>query len=1204
MKLGFPHVICCLVGLCSLALPPLAAQVALDYEREPQGLEQDFLLRVWETADGLLPTNVRSITQTHDGYVWLAAIDGFVRFDGARATVVSGKNTPGLPVLPKALRVHSDARSRLWGATSEGRLFSCDQQIWREYGPADGWPGLVVEAIAENTAGRLIFSGAKIVLELTGSRFSPVTLPAFPKDFRPPLKAIFDPEGKLWLTSPSHVWCEEAAGWKLVVAAAIPGSLIQGAAPAREAGMWIATAGALQKFVGSAPVVTYERPEGFRNDNLELLEDFHGNLWAGGANSGLRIWMADGRKVIASTSAETLPAQITCLFEDRERNVLVGTAGAGVARFKPRPFAVWFGRLGGLAGTIVNTICEEAPGRILIGTEGSGLRRISRDRPPTLLVSDDGALGPKHRVSSLLRCRDGTVLAAVSGRGLFRVEGDRAVAITAEPLAGEHVRVMFEDSRGRLWIGHEKGLTVRENGRFARWPAGDTLGLMGVRAIAEDREGVLWFIGKEGVLARLAGDKLEKATVPALRGSPNLLGLYADRDGTLWIGVESQGLLRLKHGQAFLYTADHGLPVVSPGAFVEEGENLWLSGEKGLVRLPRASLDAVAAGRASRLELQLFNRADGLPSDACRRGYQPAACVASDGQLWFATHKGAVSVRPAEILTAAYEPPAIIEEVRAEMQLILVTPANREHLEIPAGTRHMSIRCAIPSLGKPEYARFQYRLEGFDNLWHDAGAERVIRFYDLQPGSYRFHVRAIGTDGRFVETPASVAMTVHPRYWQTLWFRSLCVAGLVAAVAFLVWRSQQRRLRGQEARLRNQEARAALEAQLQQAQKMEAIGRLAGGIAHDFNNLLTGVSGNAELLQMELDPQTSAHGIAGDIATAAGRARDLVGQILTFSRQRAVERHALDPAPVLRESWHLLRSGISPMIELRAEVPETLPAILADAAQLQRIVMNLGTNAAQAVGSVRGHILMRSEECAVTQPGAVPPGHYVRLTVEDNGRGMDEQTLQRIFDPFFTTNEVGHGTGLGLSVVHGIVEAHDGFITVQSRPQAGTTFQLYFPITTQSVAAPPAAAQPLSPPSSERGRILLVDDESVVLKVTESMLARLGYEVHAFTDPAAVLDAFAAAPDRYRLLLTDFAMPQFDGVELARRVWSVRPGFPIILYSGYGGRLTPEEAVKMGFVQLLHKPFQMHALAEAITAALRAAPSGGSGPVSVRAERP
>ncbi|MGB8170415.1 MAG: two-component regulator propeller domain-containing protein [Chthoniobacteraceae bacterium] len=1194
MNLSCPQILALATGLVVLVSAPLGAQESPGYEREPQGLEQDFLLRVWETADGLLPTNVRSIAQTQDGYLWLAAFDGFVRFDGVRAVVISGKNVAGLPPLPKATRAFADSSGRLWGGTIDRRLFSYDHDEWREYVEADGWPGLILEGMTESRDGRLLFSGQTSVLQFVDGRFSAIALPEFPKAMRPPLKAMFSRTGTLWLTCPTHVWRNVGGVWKLVVAASDPGASIQGTALGGEAGIWIATDRELRKYEHEDLVVTHPRPQGFQNDSVEMLEDFHGNLWVGGANSGLRIWMTDGRVVTASASAETLPARVTSLFEDREHNVLVGTAGAGVARFKPRPIAVWFGRLGGLAGTIVNAVCEAEPGRILVGTEGSGLRRISRDRPPELLVSRDGALGSKQRVTSLVRTRDGTVLAAVSGKGLFRVEGDGAVAITAPPLDGSHIRAMLEDSRGRLWIGDEKGLVVRRSDRFERLEAGDAAGLSGVHGIAEDRDGTLWFAAN-GALARLAGEKMEAVPLPGVPPNHNLLGLLADAEGSLWIGVESTGILRLKGGQAFLFTAAHGLPVLSPGAFVEEGDYLWLSGEKGLVRVNRTSFDAVAAGRASRLELQLFNRADGLPSDACRRGYQPAAFKASDGELWFATHKGAASLRPSEILTAAYEPPPVIEEVRAELKLIMVTPANRERIEIPAGTRHMSIRVAIPSLGRPEYARFQYRLQGFDDIWHDAGSERVIRFYDLRPGSYRFHVRAIGTDGRFVETPVSVGLTVHPFFWQVLWFRVLWLVALVAAVAFVVWRSQQERIRRQEEKLREQEARTQLEAQLQQAQKMEAIGRLAGGIAHDFNNLLTTVSGNAELLQMDFDAKSPHHGIAADISTAAARARDLIAQILTFSRQRPVQRRAVDLAPVLREAIQLMRAGFPAMIEVDVEVPETLPLILADPAQIQRVIMNLGTNAAHAIGTAKGRILIRAERFHVGPtggPATVPPGEYVRLTVADNGRGMDDQTLRRIFHPFFTTKEVGQGTGLGLSVVHGIVESHDGITTVQSQPDFGTTFQIYFPVTAESGSE---SSAPLSPPPSGAGEtILVVDDEEVVLKVTRSMLERLGYRVEARSDPRAALELLAAEPNRYRLLITDFAMPKLDGVELARRVWSVQPGFPIILYSGYGGSLTPGEAVKMGFVELLAKPFTLHTLAEAVMKALRTTTVVGS----------
>lgn len=1163
-------------------------------DQNAQGLERDFLLRMWETADGLLPTTIRSIAQARDGYVWLAANDGFVRFDGVRAVVFSGRTTPSLPPIPKGCKVFADSDGRLWAATLEGRLFSFDQVTWREYRAAHGWPGVVVESIVENSNARLVFSGASKVVQFANGHFEPLPLPRLPEDFKPPLKAVFDATGKLWLASPSHVWREGAdRTWKLICSAQESKSPLQGFAPARDSGVWVATGVDVRKYVDETPLVSFTRPEGFHGEDLALLEDFHGNLWAGSATKGIRIWAPDGQVVKVGRSADSLSPQIVCLLEDRERNVLVGTDGAGLARFKPRPFAAWFGQLGGLAGTLVTSIGEDPPGRILVGTEGAGLRRLGGEPPSAALIaSADGLLTRKQRITSLLRTHDGEMLAAVAGKGLVHMDGDIPTRIPAPPLNGELIRALFEDSKGRLWIGHEHGITVREDGKFSRLQPGSASVLTTVRGIAEDHDGTMWFVGKEG-LARWSDGKLELVPLPMVEGHPNLLGLFVDHTGALWIGVETKGFLRLRGGNAFLFTSMHGLPINSAGGFLEEEGYLWASGEKGIVRITFASLDAVAERKARRLELQLFNRADGLPSDACRRGYQPVAFRASDGQFWFATHKGAISVHPADITPSTFEPAATIEEIRAERDLIVVTPANRGRIDIPAGTRHMTIRCSVPSLGKPDYARFQYTLEGFDDVWRDAGGERVIRFYDVQPGRYRFLVRAIGSDGRFVETPSSVVLIVHPFFWQELWFRVACIVALVALVAYIVWRTQQQRIRLQEEKLEAQKKHAELEMQLQQAQKMDALGRLAGGIAHDFNNLLTTVGGNAELLQTELPPQSRHREIVNDISAAAGRARELVSQILTFSRRREVEMVALDPAPVLREAVQLLRAGVPAMIELQADVPDVLPPILGDAAQLQRVIMNLGTNAAQAIGAKHGHIRISAEECLVRAEkpvDGVPTGDYLRLVVSDDGRGMDDQTLSRMFDPFFTTKAVGQGTGLGLSVVHGIVESYGGHIAVESQPTVGTVFQIYFPVTDQAPPAPephPAVVLPAEAVAGD-GVILLVDDEAVVLKVSRTMLQRLGYAVESHTDAIAAADAFAAAPDRYRVLLTDFSMPRLDGVELARRIWAVRPGFPAILYTGYGGRLTANEAERMGFVELLAKPFTMQKLGEAVAHALKA----------------
>jgi signal transduction histidine kinase/ligand-binding sensor domain-containing protein/CheY-like chemotaxis protein len=1181
------------------------AQGPLDGEREPVGLENDFLLRVWESADGTLPTHVRSIVQTRDGFVWLAAYSGIVRFDGVRAVSFSGRNTPNLPLIPQVNHAYTDTEGRLWFSSLEGRLLGRTGSAWTEYSQAAGWPGFVATAFAE-WQGRLFISGESQMVEGANGKFTNVVPPQLPPDFVPPLKVIADGAGNLWLTSPSHAWMREGASWKLMASASRFGSPIRGSAPARNGGIWVATERELRKLPDTGASIPRQRPEDFRGDTVEILDDSRGNLWVGGANSGLRVWMRDGRVVAVGAKADGLEPRITSLIEDREGNILVGTGGAGLARFKPRPITMWLGQMGSLAGTIVNSVCEGATGDIFIATEGSGLRLVRNGRLPVPVTSADGALGAMTHVTSLLRLRDGTVIAAVDNKGLFRIEGETALPVPCEPLGKQRVRSLFEDSRGRLWIGSEGGIIVRAGDRSDRFPASGASPLHDVCAIAEDTQGTLWFIGQEG-LARATAAGIEPASLPGIPKGANLLSLHTDREGALWVGVESQGLLRVKGGAGFLFTEKQGMPFLSIGAFIEDGQDLWLSGEKGLVRVKRVSFEEVAAGRSAQLELQHFNRADGLPSDACRRGYQPSACRSANGRLWFATHKGAVSAQTGEIVQAVYEPRAVIEEVVADGLPVPIDAAGAGEVRIPPGARHLTIRCAHPTLGKPEYVRFQYRLDGLDSLWHDVGSERVMRFYDLQPGSYRFLIRAIGTDGRFVEPPTSMAFLVQPAYWQTAWFRGLCAGALILLAGGVAWRMQRDRLARAAEKLREQEERARLEAQLQQSQKMEAIGRLAGGIAHDFNNLLTSVIGGADLLRTDLATNPESQQIALDILSAGGRARELVSQILTFSRQRPAERRVIDLAPAFHESLRLLRTGIPATIEMRIDVPEALPPVLADVAQIQRIIMNLGANAAQAVEGNGGRIVIAADEFTadnsfVREHPKARPIRYVRVAVQDNGHGMDEPTMRKIFDPFFTTKDVGKGTGLGLAVVHGIVEQHEGIIEVDSAPGAGTTFRVYLPISDASFEPPTPRTLRLRPGSGQL--IMVVDDEEAVMKVAKAMLEKLSYRVETHNGSQSALDAFTADPEKFTVVITDFSMPGRDGVSLARHMWELRPDIPIILYSGYGGQITPDDARAMGFVQMLSKPFQMQALNDAVVRALRrakaargtgAAPATGEG---------
>jgi PAS domain S-box-containing protein len=387
-----------------------------------------------------------------------------------------------------------------------------------------------------------------------------------------------------------------------------------------------------------------------------------------------------------------------------------------------------------------------------------------------------------------------------------------------------------------------------------------------------------------------------------------------------------------------------------------------------------------------------------------------------------------------------------------------------------------------------------------------------------------------------------------------------------------------------------------LEDSFRQAQKMEAMGTLAGGIAHDFNNILASINGYTHLAKMVMVGNAEVREYLDAVLQAGERASALVKQILAFSRQEQLQRAPVELGPILKETLKLLRATIPATTEFVITLAPDAPPVLADANQIHQIMMNLGTNAWHALPEGAGRIEFRLESCLVDelyvarQP-RLRPGRYARVSVSDTGCGMSEATLGRIFEPFFTTKPTGEGTGLGLSVVHGIMETHDGIVTVESQPGVGTVFHLYFPALSREAAATALELEPVPAGSGER--ILLVDDEELLAKLGHKMLSNLGYDVMVTTQPLVALEMVRADPSRFALVITDQTMPGMTGLGLASQLLKIRPGLPIILMTGFSLIVTPEAVRVAGIHQLLLKPASLHALGSAIHAAL-------SNPVPIR----
>jgi signal transduction histidine kinase/ActR/RegA family two-component response regulator len=388
--------------------------------------------------------------------------------------------------------------------------------------------------------------------------------------------------------------------------------------------------------------------------------------------------------------------------------------------------------------------------------------------------------------------------------------------------------------------------------------------------------------------------------------------------------------------------------------------------------------------------------------------------------------------------------------------------------------------------------------------------------------------------------------------------------------------------------------REMLEMRLRKAQRLEGIGTLAGGIAHEFNNILGAILGYGEMALLALRRNAVARRHIEQIMKAGERAQSVIDQVLAFSRQPTRHYRPMHAEPVVAEAVEFVRASLPATIVVETDLEDKGAAMLGDPTELQQVVMNLCTNAAQAMDG-RGLLTVELSLVDVTENlalshGNLPPGSYLRLTVRDTGHGIEPAILERIFEPFFTTKAVGSGSGLGLSTVHGIVTQQGGALHVESVPGQGATFTAYFPRTEEPVVEDHQPSE-ASAPHGQGETVLLVDDERPLVLLGEEMLAAIGYEPVGFDKSPAALAAFRADPDRFDLVVTDEVMPGMSGTNLATALHEIRPELPIILMTGYAGHINSHQLQAAGIREVLRKPLRSGSLAYCLARQL-SRPSG------------
>ena len=986
--------------------------------------DPDYLIDTWDTEDGWPGSAASAMAQTPDGYLWLATLEGLVRFDGVKFSVFDQSSLPQLP-RPAITRLHCDHSGNLWVGTIAG-LAVRGGADWR----AVAFPGTnnnrgshFVYSLAERPNGDMLVTTLDGgVLEYRAGQLHP--LPPPPGKTNTSYVGCADDAGSWWVAQHKFIGKWDGQRWVETVSLADTPNLAPGqvaCAPGRAGGLWLLTGAELRHYRGGTETLRTPLP-GLKGEVLDVMEDSRGNVWI--CTQGAGLWQVSSKRQVRHWSPSNGLADniVHSAFEDREGNVWVGTRRAGLKRFKERTFQSLFTVTNPLA--FARFALAAAPtGGVFIASwvqgvwraNGEGVSRVPLPKP--LTAASISAL-------SLLVDRSGCLWIGAMTNGVWRVEGQDARLMPIDDSGKSPVNALFEDSRGRIWLAGGQSVSVFEAGQMRSFGPAQGLPADTANAFAEDKAGAIWLAKSRGVF-RLATNRWVEL-LDAQGGSLVMSGLFVDSEGTLWMGSIQHGLASWHDGRLLQKSLRPGLPMRGVYTILEDHLGFfWMTSNAGVLRARKSDLKSWLEGRQPAVTWQVFDVSDGLPAAACGVSARDA-----QGPLWFATSRGVAWVDPTLNRPRPTPPPVRIEELTyhraashvygeaadappsaVQSRLQWPFPAR---LTLPPGSRRLQVHYTALDFTAPEKLRFQTRLEPSDPEWQDVGDRRVAYYYDFNPGSYVFRVRAMNHDGVWNEAGANLAFTVLPYPWQTLWFKAL---GLVVLAA-VIYGSAHRRVIRLEKERTSQQAFARQLILSQENERKRVAAELHDGLGQDLllikNRLAMAASRQAD--PAELNRQL-------DAATAA--TTRAIGELRTIS-------HALRPAALEQVGltkaieWMVEQVGEGSATRFSAEL-DTIDGLLAPEMEMNlfRIIQEGLKNITQHAGAAQVILEVKREAAGL------------RISLFDNGCGFEADKLRA---------EPQARRGLGLASIEERAKYLGGSLDVESAPGRGTRLTVRVPL--------------------------------------------------------------------------------------------------------------------------------------------------------------
>lgn len=934
-----------------------------------------FVIDHWDAEDGLPQNEVTAIVQTRDGYLWLGTPSGLVRFDGVRFIVHDESNTPGLNS-SRVVSLFEDSQGNLWVGTEFGGvvLFNNGRATSLPLGH-DPENQRLASACEDESGAVWLYMMNGALWRYSQGKATPFRFGANPpSDYR---SVIRDAAGIVWVgTDSGIVGIDPKSEFKAPDLPLVPGPTL---APlnlilaARDGGIWALAANRVSRWTPEPNSADRQslRPEkvwvGYPwgvSRVTAACEDAQGNLIVATRDSALFRFDANGEPFAMNAAQGLSSDHILSLCSDRTGNLWVGTDGGGLNRIAHPVFDV----LPESKGAVVQSVSADAEGGLWIGYNG---RAVSYWK--------DGTLKQYNRqydpyVRTVFVDREERVWGGTWGAGLVQFRNGQFQPSWTNSVS-QRIAAIHQDRQGRLWVGTERELVLREGNEWRVFNSTAGLSDGTIQAIADDEEGNIWIGTVGGGLGQLHGGRItlfrkSESGLP----SDNVSSLYVDQQGTLWIGTDGGGLARLKGGKWTRYSRRDGLASNTISYMIEDNQGfLWIGSNSGLMRVRKEALNQFAEGFTNFVPVRVYSRLDGLPTRECTMGSAPGCWRSPNGRLWFATIQGLVSIMPSEVKINTRPPPVAIDLVKVDGETQnparLVSP---NELRLPSNKEHIEIHYSSLNLSAPERVRFKYWLEGHQKDWTDAGSDSVAHYSKLPAGDYQFHLTACNEDGVWNPAGASFAFTVLPPFWQTPLFLGTTGALILIAVTALVHYFSTQKLQRQLAISKQREA----------LEKERA--RIAGDIHDQLGASLTQVALLGELVESDKDApaEVEAHArqisqtardttrVLDEIVWAVNPANDTLDGLVTYICKHAQE--------------YLEIAGIHYRFDVPSELPNTpIPPELRH--NLFLVCKEAITNVVRHAKATEVWLRLKLERDAFT------------LEIEDNGlglAGMDEKAAQ------------------------------------------------------------------------------------------------------------------------------------------------------------------------------------------------------------------